>query len=157
MCELKSEYGKVSRIFVLTRDTDRYDTNIVLMDPLRLSIIEYLSDLPDDYELMYLSLNSRETVIFQEHQFKEAYAKVYMQILKEQKIDIRRELRIASIMSTDEEAKDYLRDYNSQLRKHYDNLQTYYNNPVRLPGQKGPLRKPKTFRPVPTYWDFYDD
>jgi isocitrate/isopropylmalate dehydrogenase len=78
--------------------------------------------------------------------------KRYVQILQEQEIDIISELNNASYKSSDEKACEYLRKVNLRLRKHIEYFPTYYNNPKRLPRQKGPLKKPKSISAINVNW-----
>ena len=132
------------------------------MNPLRESIGEYLNDLPANFSPIHLSLHTREYLIFGGglYEFaRQAFGgdeiavwKAYMKTLQEQRIDIREELRQASREPSDAEAREYLRKVNLRLRAHLENFPTYYNNPVRLQGKGGSLRKPKNILPIQIIW-----
>ena len=119
MNNVKPSYGVETRVFVITEALEVYFAPVELMNPLRQSIGEYLYNLPADFEPVHLFLNARAQRIFgvglydfagQAFQGNElAVWKAYMQTLKEQRIDIRAELRAASYKASDGEAREYLR------------------------------------------------
>ena len=162
MYNVKPSYGIETRVFVISEALDVYFAPVELMNPLRDSIREYLNDLPADCVPMHLFLHAREHNIFGGGLYdfaNQAFAgdeiavwKAYMKTLKEQRIDIRGELRAASYEASDAEAREYLRKFNLRLRQHLENFPTHYNHPVRLQGKGGSLRKPKVFTPFPIIW-----
>ena len=78
--------------------------------------------------------------------------RLYGRVLREQGIDITREISIASRLSSDQEEIEHLRQLNLVLRRHMIIVHRHYAVPVRLPRQKGILRKPKTIQPVNIIW-----
>jgi hypothetical protein len=162
MYNVKPSYGVETRVFVISDTLDVYFSPVELMNPLKRSINEYLDDLPADYSPMHVFLHAKEHNIFGGGLYdfaKQAFAgddvavwKAYMKTLQEQRIDIRAELREASNERSDVEAREYLRKVNLRLRQHLENFPTHYNNPVRLKGKGGSLRKPKFIHPIPIVW-----
>jgi hypothetical protein len=162
MAELKSVYGTETRVFILVNGDKGYIGTVELMNPLRRSMDEFLSDLPDECDIRHLFLDPKEEEEFgyaESHYaigaFKHnwhSFRRAYIQTFQEQRIDIRTELRRASREPSDEEAREYLRKVNLRLRSHLENFPMHYNNPIRIHGRGGALRKPKDIHPVVIDW-----
>ena len=104
MGTLKELYGIENRVFVMTKIPEEHVAEIILMNPLRDSINEYLGDLPDDADLIHLALDYNENNTFNSD-FHRYYESKYAQILKELGIDIRKELQQATCEQSDEQAR----------------------------------------------------
>ena len=77
--------------------------------------------------------------------------RLYGRVLGEQGIDITRVFSIVSRLSSDQEGIEHFRQLNLVIEEH-DNCTPTLRSPVRLPWQKGILRKPKTIQPVNMIW-----
>lgn len=162
MAGLKTVYGKESRVFEITLTLDSNYEYVQLMNPLRKSIREYLHDCSGGLEPAHVHLVPQEGAIFMNTlwgivkysvgQERRRIRIVHLKTLQEQGIDVISELRQASFKPSDDEARMYLRQFNLKLRQHLENFPTHYNNPKRLPGQGGKLRKPLNIPPIHVKW-----
>lgn len=72
--------------------------------------------------------------------------------MAENNLDIRNELLKSALMPSDFEAREYIRNFNLELRNHLENFPKHFNNPWRIPGQGGRLRKPMQVEKTKVIW-----
>ena len=155
--------GKGTLVYVFTIDRFARDSRLFELRPdLRASLGVFVSTYSGSFEPFHVFTEMLECSAFirplneiAEKYFGGDLAGVYLryeQTLREQGIDIRWELLKAANLGSDQDAIDHLNRLNMKLRLHLDNFPQYHDNPVRLPGQRGALRKPKNISPIYLKW-----
>lgn len=156
-------FGEEIYAYLLTT-SDSYPglTSAILRSPLTSAVGKFLDECQNDPPPLHVSVSAFEIVrvyynlsFLARHDFskkeKQLYS-AYRATLKEQGIDILEELNDARHKPTDDHARAHLKTLNLKLRAHFDSFLQHYNNPIRLPGQKGALRKPMQFNMIRITW-----
>ncbi|MFA6468299.1 MAG: hypothetical protein WCW35_05325 [Bacteroidota bacterium] len=158
-----THYGKYEPVYIISLSQFlNSGCAHALHDPLRDSLDAYITEWEIDNLPLHVFTDKKEFITFLEIlndissiHFNSDRWKVYnlyYTTLKEQGIDIWMELRHASRLPSDDEAKAYLDDLNKRLRKHFEQFPLHHDNPIKLRGQKGPLRKSRNIPPRNVTW-----